>query len=228
MNSEPPIYFDLPSGSSISHAERLQENASLFGFQAQQSPPSSVPWALSHNSHSESYGRGIWEYIRRMRHVAQMDWEYTMWQMVYVCFQPKKVYHTTKYHKQTKNQWARDDPGFVVLMLGLLCFAVLSWSLALANNMSQFLKMLFYVPIIDFILLSIIISTINWAISNKFLQTREKRWKKIIHIHVHTNEPFRNTTSEPTHKHTQTHLFSNCHFLFSHSLHSHFPPIINV
>lgn len=37
-----------------------------------------------------------------MRHWAQMDWELTMWQMVYLCFQPNKVYNTTKYHKRTQ------------------------------------------------------------------------------------------------------------------------------
>lgn len=45
--------------------------------------------------------RGIAEYLWRMRHFSQIDFEYTMWQMVYLCFQPQKVYNTAKYHKRT-------------------------------------------------------------------------------------------------------------------------------
>ena len=46
--------------------------------------------------------------------VSQMDLESASWQMVTLCIDPKRVYKQTTYHKQTKNQWARDDPAFTV------------------------------------------------------------------------------------------------------------------
>jgi UNC-50 family len=48
------------------------------------------------------------EYVRRFFQIPQMDIDYTLWQMLYLCIAPSRVYRTTKYHKQTKNQWARD------------------------------------------------------------------------------------------------------------------------
>jgi UNC-50 family len=48
------------------------------------------------------------EYVRRFFQYPQMDMDYTLWQMLYLCIAPSRVYRTTKYHKQTKNQWARD------------------------------------------------------------------------------------------------------------------------
>eukprot|EP00171_Calliarthron_tuberculosum_P011481 IDg11481t1 len=48
------------------------------------------------------------EYVRRLFQYPQMDIDYTLWQMLYLCVSPSRVYRTTKYHKQTKNQWARD------------------------------------------------------------------------------------------------------------------------
>lgn len=48
------------------------------------------------------------EYVRRFFQLPQMDMDYTLWQMLYLCIAPSRVYRTTKYHKQTKNQWARD------------------------------------------------------------------------------------------------------------------------
>jgi hypothetical protein len=50
-----------------------------------------------------------------------MDFEVALWQMLYLCISPVKVYRSVYYHKQTRNRWARDDPAFVVLlMLGIL------------------------------------------------------------------------------------------------------------
>ena len=46
--------------------------------------------------------------MRRFFQYPQMDIDYTLWQMLYLCVAPSRVYRTTKYHKQTKNQWARD------------------------------------------------------------------------------------------------------------------------
>lgn len=54
------------------------------------------------------------EYVRRLFQYPQMDMDYTLWQMLYLCVAPSRVYRTTKYHKQTKNQWARDGK-FLVL-----------------------------------------------------------------------------------------------------------------
>ena len=56
-----------------------------------------------------------------------MDMEYTFSQMVYLCKSPSKVYTLTKYRKQTKNQWARDDPAFVVILLLMVTAATIAY-----------------------------------------------------------------------------------------------------
>ncbi|KAG4918842.1 hypothetical protein JHK85_057123 [Glycine max] len=43
-------------------------------------------------------------------------------------------YQHTKYHKQTKNQWARDDPAFVVICCLLLAVATLAYCAAFLTN----------------------------------------------------------------------------------------------
>ena len=67
------------------------------------------------------------QYLRRMTRVSQMDMEYTFSQMVYLCKSPSKVYTLTKYRKQTKNQWARDDPAFVVILLLMVTAATIAY-----------------------------------------------------------------------------------------------------
>ncbi|KAJ6905848.1 hypothetical protein NC652_023564 [Populus alba x Populus x berolinensis] len=70
------------------------------------------------------------QYLRRIIKWQQMDVEYTFWQMLHLCTSPKVVYQHTKYHKQTKNQWARDDPAFVVICSLLLVVAAMAYCAA--------------------------------------------------------------------------------------------------
>ncbi|CAN6544380.1 unnamed protein product [Malus baccata var. baccata] len=74
------------------------------------------------------------QYLRRIIKWQQMDIEYTFWQMLHLCTSPKVVYQHTKYHKQTKNQWARDDPAFVVICSLLLAVATLAYCAAVLTN----------------------------------------------------------------------------------------------
>ncbi|XP_022763449.1 protein unc-50 homolog isoform X4 [Durio zibethinus] len=74
------------------------------------------------------------QYLRRIVKWQQMDIEYTFWQMLHLCTAPKVVYQHTKYHKQTKNQWARDDPAFVVICSLLLAVATVAYCAAFSTN----------------------------------------------------------------------------------------------
>ncbi|XP_010271213.1 PREDICTED: protein unc-50 homolog isoform X2 [Nelumbo nucifera] len=74
------------------------------------------------------------QYLRRIVKWEQMDIEYTFWQMFHLCTSPKVVYQHTKYHKQTKNQWARDDPAFVVICSLLLVVATSAYCAAFLTN----------------------------------------------------------------------------------------------
>lgn len=40
------------------------------------------------------------------------------------------VYKQTSYRKQTKNQWARDDPAFVIITCYLVAMAAIAYCIA--------------------------------------------------------------------------------------------------
>ncbi|KAL0718155.1 hypothetical protein Bca4012_067477 [Brassica carinata] len=75
------------------------------------------------------------QYFRRIVKWQQMDIEYTFWQMLNLCTSPKVVYQHIKYHKQTKNQWARDDPAFIVICSLLLIVATLAYCATLFKSL---------------------------------------------------------------------------------------------
>jgi hypothetical protein len=70
--------------------------------------------------------------------------------------------------KETKNQWARDDPGFVVLLVLLLVMAVVAWCAAF-RSLHSIPKMVLYVVVVDFLLLALVAATINWFITNRMV-----------------------------------------------------------
>eukprot|EP00877_Chromochloris_zofingiensis_P009945 jgi/Chrzof1/5203/Cz15g16070.t1 len=63
-----------------------------------------------------------------------MDLEYTFWLMLQLCISPKTAYRHTSYHKQTKNQWARDDPAFVVVCCFLMMMAATAYCVTFIAN----------------------------------------------------------------------------------------------
>ena len=62
------------------------------------------------------------KYVRRIFRRDQMDFEFALWQAVYLIINPTVVYRNFHYRKQTKNQYARDDPAFLVLVSVFLSF----------------------------------------------------------------------------------------------------------
>lgn len=72
--------------------------------------------AARHTASAKRY-----KYLRRLLHFKQMDFEFAMWQMLYLFTSPQRVYRNFHYRKQTKDQWARDDPAFLVLLSIWLC-----------------------------------------------------------------------------------------------------------
>lgn len=66
-------------------------------------------------------GAKRYKYLRRLLHFRQMDFEFALWQMLYLFTSPQRVYRNFHYRKQTKDQWARDDPAFLALLSIWLC-----------------------------------------------------------------------------------------------------------
>ncbi|KAG6547553.1 hypothetical protein Mapa_011001 [Marchantia paleacea] len=119
------------------------------------------------------------QYLRRIIKWQQMDIEYTFWQMLHLCTSPKVVYQHTKYHKQTKNQWARDDPAFVVICSLLLAVAASAYCAAYGDSVAAAGFTIFSVVCVHFLLIGLALATMFWFLSNHYL-----REEAAVHTHV--------------------------------------------
>jgi len=124
--------------------------------------------------YSDSYpkpGTGLNDYFRRIVHYRQMDFEYTFWQMLYLLIDPSVVYRMVKYHKQTKNQWARDDPAFVVVQVFFMAVSSLAFSLAFqVPGLYNILRIMMGSILVDFLGFGVVMATAGWWIANKYLK----------------------------------------------------------
>lgn len=110
------------------------------------------------------------QYLRRLIRPKQMDFEFALWLMLQLCFAPKKAYLHTSYHKETKNQWSRDDPAYLVLLCGFLTISACVHCLTFADGVAKSVKIVLYVVLVDFLFLSVILATLFWVIANRFLR----------------------------------------------------------
>jgi hypothetical protein len=132
------------------------------------------------------------KYFRRLIHVRQMDFEFGSWQMLYLLISPQKVYRNFQYRKQTKDQFARDDPAFLVLLAGLLCVTSCCFGFVLGLSVPDTLKLLTWIVVIDCIGSGLLIATGLWWFSNRYLRTvstNDVEWAYAFDVHLNSFVP---------------------------------------
>lgn len=107
-------------------------------------------------------------FFKRLSNFNQIDFEYAFWEMFYLCVSPQRVYRNIYYHRQTKNQWARDDPAFVILLSFILTVSAIAYGIVFKVGFFGLIRLILWMVLVDFIIVGIIISTTLWYVSNKF------------------------------------------------------------
>ncbi|CAB0036058.1 unnamed protein product [Trichogramma brassicae] len=133
-----------------------------------------------------------YKYLRKLLKFEQMDFEFAAWQMVYLFTSPQKVYRNFQSRKQTKSQFARDDPAFLVLLAGCLFVSSIGFAILLGLSFLHFIKFLLYVVFVDCITAGIIVASVLWFVANKYLRrdkTQDVEWGYAFDIHLNAFFP---------------------------------------
>ena len=106
-------------------------------------------------------------------------------------------YRHTSYHKQTKNQWARDDPAFVVVCCALVAAAAAAYCVTYSDSVWHALLTVLSAVLVDFLLLGLAVSSAAWYAANRFLRRRnlpshavEQHVEWLYAFDVHCNSYF--------------------------------------
>ncbi|XP_007889335.1 protein unc-50 homolog [Callorhinchus milii] len=139
-------------------------------------------------------GAKRYKYLRRLFRVKQMDFEFAMWQMFYLFTSPQMVYRNFHYRKQTKDQWARDDPAFLVLLSIWLCVSTVGFGFVLGMGFFETIKLLLWVVFIDCVGVGLLIATFMWFVTNRYLMKPQSKeydveWGYAFDIHLNAFYP---------------------------------------
>lgn len=158
--------------------------------------PTPTPNRSSNNrgSSASSANAKRYRYLRRLLKFRQMDFEFAFWQMWYLFTAPQKVYRNFQYRKQTKDQFARDDPAFLVLLSFSLFASSVGFALILKLNFFEFLILTSYVIFIDCIGVGLLIATVFWFLTNKYLRKptcrdQDVEWGYAFDVHLNAFFP---------------------------------------
>lgn len=120
-----------------------------------------------------------------------LDFETATWEMVNLVLKPRKAFRSFYYQHQTKHQWARDDPSFFILQVGLLILSSMVWSIVYGHSLLGFIKMMLNMVFVDFFLFGFVIATSFWLILNrprfKFRSATESQVEWAYCFDVHCN-----------------------------------------
>ncbi|XP_035215519.1 protein unc-50 homolog A-like isoform X2 [Stegodyphus dumicola] len=134
------------------------------------------------------------KFLRRLIYFKHMDFEFALWQMFSLFVAPQKVYRNFQYRKQTKNQFARDDPAFLVLLSFCLIVSSVGFAVVLHFQFLHFIKFLLWVIFIDCIGVGLLISSCLWFVTNKYLRKptckdQDVEWAYAFDVHLNAFFP---------------------------------------
>eukprot|EP00127_Corallochytrium_limacisporum_P000085 Clim_evm24s3 gene=Clim_evmTU24s3 len=111
-------------------------------------------------------GRTPYRYLKRLLQFRQMDFESATWQAIHLCTNPRKVYRNVQYHRETKRQWARDDPAFLVILAAALFISSIIVAVIFSLNFAEFMGFFLWAVFADCIGVGAIIASGFWYITN--------------------------------------------------------------
>ncbi|XP_015108852.1 protein unc-50 homolog [Diachasma alloeum] len=156
------------------------------------SSSSSLPTPITYRTNCMGAATKCYKYLRKLLKFQQMDFEFAAWQMVFLLASPQKVYRNFQNRKQTKQQFARDDPAFLVLLAGWLLVSSVGFAIVLRLSFFQFFKFFMYTILVDCILVGLCVATVFWFVTNRYLRsdhTQDVEWGYAFDIHLNAFFP---------------------------------------
>lgn len=155
---------------------------------------SPLPTPVNHRSSCMSAAGKRYKYLRRLIKFRQMDFEFAAWQMMYLFYSPQKIYRNFQYRKQTKQQFARDDPAFVVLLCFWLCVTSVGFAIVLKLSFLSFLHFLIYTICVDTLAVGALVATCLWVLTNHYLvkptcRDQDVEWGYAFDVHLNAFFP---------------------------------------
>ncbi|XP_073959356.1 protein unc-50 homolog isoform X2 [Choristoneura fumiferana] len=174
----------------MKYATSPTPSSSSFNYPRSTSP---LPAPANYQPTTASAAVKRYKYLRRLFQFNQMDFEFAAWQMVYLFVSPQKVFRNFNYRNHTRSQFARDDPAFLVLLSIWLFLSSVCFALGMGLGWGQLVLFIIFVVFVDFIGAGLLVSTIFWYLSNRYLRrdasSPDVEWGYAFDVHINAFFP---------------------------------------
>lgn len=142
---------------------------------------------------NDEYCSSMMDYLKKMIHIRQIDYYVAFTNIIY-CFKPKEITETAKIRKHLKNKYARDDPGFLIILILDLFISSISYSLAYGHYNPLYMLNIFFIQ--TFLMLftaGILISLVCKIIIDKYFRNddlgnnKEQKVEFVYAFDIHCN-----------------------------------------
>mmetsp|Transcript_5161 Transcript_5161/g.5298 ORF Transcript_5161/g.5298 Transcript_5161/m.5298 type:complete len:279 (-) Transcript_5161:28-864(-) len=170
----------ISNSNPLKKSKNDEENAELVpdpeneGFQ----PPS--PGFIVRCMQSNSYCLSLMDYLKKLLYFSQIDFHSAYVQLLY-CFKPQEINEVARVRKHLKNQWARDDPGFVLVILLNIILTSVAYCLAF-NSMDRLFSVVFKQFFLYFLVFGLAISFVLRYLIETYYKNEDLTMNKIQNI----------------------------------------------
>lgn len=136
------------------------------------------------------------EYVWRFFHFRHLSFDLACACVVDLLIRPREVANTAKMRKQIKNQWARDDPAFVLILAAMILITTIAYCVAFqTTNIVHILRLTIGGVLFEFILGGCAIATcVRWYLNAYMrvhrIHTVEQTIEWLYAFDVHCNALF--------------------------------------
>lgn len=126
------------------------------------------------------------KFFRKVVKFNQMDFQFASWQICYLFMAPQKLSKIFRARKQSKSQYARDDPAFLVFCISILLLESVVFGISFKLTFYKYLKFLFIFILCNFLGIGCIITTFIWSLTNTILNFggNHIEWGYSFDIHI--------------------------------------------
>lgn len=122
---------------------------------------------------NEEYCSSMIDYLKKMIYFRQVDYLLAYINILY-CFRPKEINEMAKIRKHLKNKYARDDPGFLIIIIINLFISSISFSFAFNHTSPFFIFNIFFIQtFVMFFTFGLGIAMVSKVVIDKFFKSNE-------------------------------------------------------
>ena len=142
---------------------------------------------------NDEYCYSMFDYLKKMIYFRQIDYLFAYTNILY-CFRPKEINEMAKVRKHLKNKYARDDPGFLLIIIINLFISSIAFSFAFNHTNPFFIFNIFFIQ--TFVMLftfGLGIAMVSKFVIDKFFKSdelginREQNIEYVYAFDIHCN-----------------------------------------